>query len=42
MQLRRVGIVGVGIVPFENYDDVSSEDIARPAVVSALKDAGVM
>jgi benzoylsuccinyl-CoA thiolase BbsB subunit len=41
MQLRKVGIIGVGLVPFENYADLSPEDIARPAVITALKDAGI-
>ncbi len=39
--LRRVGILGVGIVPFDKYEDVLVEDIARPAVIAAMKDAGV-
>ena len=36
---RRVGIAGVGIVPFDKYEDELVEDIARPAVIAALKDA---
>ena len=39
--LKRVGILGVGIVPFDKYEDVLVEDIARPAVIAAMKDAGV-
>lgn len=39
MNLRKVGIIGVGLTPFDNYNDVGSEDIARAAVISALKDA---
>ena len=38
---RRVGIAGVGIVPFDKYEDELVEDIARPAVIAALKDAGL-
>ena len=38
---RRVGILGVGLVPFDKYEDTPVEDIARPAVVAALKDAGL-
>lgn len=41
MNLRKVGIIGVGLTPFDNYVDVSPEDIARAAVISALKDAGL-
>lgn len=39
MQLRKVGIIGVGLTPFDNYNDVSPEDIARAAVIAAMKDA---
>ena len=38
---RRVGILGVGLVPFDRYEDVPVESIARPAVIAALKDAGI-
>ena len=38
---RRVGIAGVGIVPFDKYENTLVEDIARPAVVAALADAGL-
>ena len=33
---RRVGILGVGLVPFDKYEDTLVEDIARPAVIAAL------
>lgn len=38
---RRVAVIGVGLVPFDKYDDESVEEIARPAVIAALRDAGV-
>ena len=38
---RRVGILGVGLVRFDKYEDVSVENIARPAVIAALADAGI-
>ena len=38
---RRVGILGVGLVPFDKYEDTPVEDIARPAVIAALRDAGL-
>ena len=38
---RRVGIAGVGIVPFDKYEDTLVEDIARPAVIAAMADAGL-
>ena len=41
MNLRKVGIVGVGLTPFDKYEETSVEDIARRAVVAALADAGV-
>jgi benzoylsuccinyl-CoA thiolase BbsB subunit len=41
MNLRKVGVIGVALVPFDNYEDVSAEDIARPAVIRALQDAGL-
>jgi benzoylsuccinyl-CoA thiolase BbsB subunit len=41
MTRRRVGIIGVGLTPFENYPDTPVEDIARPAVVAAMRDAGI-
>ena len=40
-ELRRVGILGVGLAPFGKYDDVPVEIIARPAVIEALRDAGI-
>lgn len=39
--LRRVGIMGVGLVPFDKYEDDLVEDIARPAVIAAMKDSGL-
>lgn len=39
--LRRVGILGVGLVPFDKYETTPVEDIARPAVIAAMKDAGL-
>ena len=39
MSLRNVGIVGVGLVPFDNYENVTVEDIAIPAIVNAMRDA---
>jgi acetyl-CoA acetyltransferase len=39
--MSRVGIMGVGLTPFDKYDDFAVEDIARWAVVDALKDAGI-
>jgi acetyl-CoA acetyltransferase len=39
--MSRVGIMGVGLTPFGKYDDFAVEDIARWAVVDALKDAGI-
>jgi acetyl-CoA acetyltransferase len=41
MDLRRVGIIGVALTPFDNYPDTAVEDIARPAVVAAMRDAGI-
>jgi len=38
---RRVGIIGVGMVPFDKYEDVLVEDIARPAVIAAMRDSGL-
>ena len=39
---RKVAVIGVGLVPFDKYDDESIEQIARPAVVAAMRDAGVV
>ncbi len=41
MRLRRAGVVGVGMTPFGDYQDVAVEEIARRAVVEAMRDAGV-
>ena len=40
-ELRRVGILGVGLAPFGKYEDVPVEIIARPAAIEALRDAGI-
>jgi acetyl-CoA acetyltransferase len=37
--MRRVAIVGVGLTPFDKYDDIPVEDFAKWAVVDALRDA---
>jgi acetyl-CoA acetyltransferase len=37
----RVAVIGVGLVPFDKYDDISIEEIARPAIVAALRDSGL-
>jgi benzoylsuccinyl-CoA thiolase BbsB subunit len=39
--MSRAGILGVGLTPFDKYDDFTVEDIARWAVIDALKDAGI-
>ena len=39
--MRRVGIIGVGLTPFDKYDELQVEDFARWAVVDALRDAAV-
>lgn len=41
MKLRKVGIVGVGLTPFDKYDGVPVEAIAQRAVLAALGDADV-
>ena len=41
MKLRKAGILGVGLTPFDKYEETSVEDIARHAVIAALSDAGV-
>lgn len=41
IELRKVGILGVGLTPFDKYEDTPVEDIARRAVAAALKDAGI-
>ena len=38
---RRVGILGVGLIPFDRYEDVPVEALARRAVIMAMRDAGV-
>jgi benzoylsuccinyl-CoA thiolase BbsB subunit len=39
--MRPVGIIGVGLTPFDKYDELQVEDFARWAVVDAMRDAGV-
>jgi benzoylsuccinyl-CoA thiolase BbsB subunit len=39
--VRRVGIIGVGLTPFDKYEDVGIEVFTRWAVVDALREAGV-
>ena len=41
MKLRKVGILGVGLTPFDKHDGVTVEQMTQRAVVAALKDAGV-
>lgn len=41
MKLRRAGILGVGLTPFDTYEGVSVETIAQRAVLAALGDAGI-
>lgn len=41
MRLRRAGIMGVGLTPFDNYEGVPVETIAQRAILAALADAGV-
>src|SRR5690606_33457545 len=38
---RPVAIIGVGLVPFDKYEDVPVEEIARPAVIAAMRDSGL-
>jgi acetyl-CoA acetyltransferase len=40
--MRQVGIIGVGLTPFDKYEELQVEDFARWAVVDALRDAGVV
>jgi acetyl-CoA acetyltransferase len=39
--MQKVGIIGVGLTPFDKYDDVTIEEIARWAVVEAMRDANI-
>ena len=41
MAPRRVGILGVGVTPFDAHEDVEVEELGRRAVVAAMRDAGV-
>lgn len=39
--MRRVSVIGVGVTPFGRRRDAATVDIAWPAIVDAIKDAGV-
>jgi acetyl-CoA acetyltransferase len=39
--MRRVGILGVGLTPFDKYENTTVEEFARWAVVHAMRDAGI-
>jgi benzoylsuccinyl-CoA thiolase BbsB subunit len=41
MTKRRVGIVGVGLTPFDKHDETSIEELGRAAVIAAMRDARV-
>lgn len=41
MKLRRVGIMGVGLTPFDRHDGVSVETLAQRAIIAAATDAGI-
>jgi acetyl-CoA acetyltransferase len=41
MKLRRVGIMGVGMTPFDKHDGVPIETLVQRAVTAALADAGI-
>jgi benzoylsuccinyl-CoA thiolase BbsB subunit len=41
MNLRRVGIMGVGMTPFDKHEGVAVETLAQRAVTDALADAGI-
>jgi len=38
---RRVGIIGVGLTPFDRHEDVAVEALGRAAAIAALRDAGI-
>lgn len=38
---KQAAIIGVGLVPFDTYDNHSIEQIAQPAVVAAMQDARI-
>jgi acetyl-CoA acetyltransferase len=40
-QMRKVSVIGTGMVKFGKYNDVSLADIGWPAVVQAMNDAGL-
>jgi benzoylsuccinyl-CoA thiolase BbsB subunit len=39
--MQQVGIIGVGLTPFDKYEEITAEEIARWAVVDAMRDAGI-
>jgi acetyl-CoA acetyltransferase len=39
--MQQVGIIGVGLTPFDKYEETTVEEIARWAVVDAMRDAGI-
>lgn len=41
MRLRRAGILGVGLTPFDKHEGVPVETLAQRAALAALADAGV-
>lgn len=41
MTLRRTGIMGVGMTPFDKYEETPVEEFTRLAVIDALRDAGI-
>lgn len=41
MKLRDVHVVGTGLIPFGKYPDKSLADIGWPAVLEAIRDAGI-
>jgi benzoylsuccinyl-CoA thiolase BbsB subunit len=41
MRLRRAGILGVGLTPFDKYEGVPVETLAQRAALAALADAGI-
>jgi acetyl-CoA acetyltransferase len=41
MKLRRVGIMGVGLTPFDRHDGVAIETLAQRAIIAAADDADI-
>jgi acetyl-CoA acetyltransferase len=41
VNLRGVGIIGVGLTAFDKHDDRSAESLGREAVVAAMRDAAI-